>query len=798
MEQYKKMSSTDKPVKVNPYNTRSKAMKSKSVEKKGSINNSIKSSVSQSVIKRNHKKEENYKVIESSDDDDDDDADDDENNNDSESDFKTDSDEDYTSEEEDKYSKSRKRARNEDLEYKKFLAELFPSKYMKQQIESIEQEYSSDDTGDDDTSITHRKRTQNSVCPPAPVKRRLSYRYHPDDDEFQDGDYERRNKCSTPIRRNNSIIPSNPSKYNISFIIGGPNLENPDEEDDGDYYDEREALYDENYDDTEDDSENNDSDDSDSVEDNVGDILNNIKNEDKDNMVIVNDEIHTTKNTSSELQEILNKQIASSPPPPPIKITNKNKKLETEALDKIKEMFNDLNPEHKELSVIKNLFESIKQKETDHIKRKERQEKKEKVKNTKNLKKLLKERDVMNDLQYFNEKMSLEEQEYTLKELELIKQHSDISKPYRLTLIESNIPSHYKAIAYRKISTLKRMDPGCSEYNKMKNWVDTFMRIPFGKYNNLPITLSNDGVDKCHEFMENAKNILDNAVYGLDDAKLQIMQMIGQWIVNPSAIGTAIAIKGPMGTGKTTLVKEGISKILGREFAFIALGGATDSSFLEGHSYTYEGSTWGKIVDLLIKCKSMNPVIYFDELDKISDTPKGEEIAGILTHLTDTSQNSEFHDKYFSEIDFDLSRCLFIFSYNDESKVNRILLDRMYRIQTKGYEQKQKSIIAHKYLLPKICEQVKFDMSDITISDDTMNYIISNYTDKEDGVRTLKRCLEIIYTKLNLYRLMKPKSNLFESEMSVNVEFPMNVTNHVVDSLIKKNTEKGSWQNMYS
>ena len=81
----------------------------------------------------------------------------------------------------------------------------------------------------------------------------------------------------------------------------------------------------------------------------------------------------------------------------------------------------------------------------------------------------------------------------------------------------------------------------------------------------------------------------------------------------------------------------------------------------------------------------MNPVIYFDELDKISETPKGEEIAGILTHLTDTSQNSQFHDKYFAEINFDLSKCLFIFSYNDESKVNPILKDRMYRIQTKGY-----------------------------------------------------------------------------------------------------------------
>ena len=148
------------------------------------------------------------------------------------------------------------------------------------------------------------------------------------------------------------------------------------------------------------------------------------------------------------------------------------------------------------------------------------------------------------------------------------------------------------------------------------------------------------------KFMEGSKKILDEAVYGLNDAKMQIMQMIGQWITNPDAIGTAIAIKGPPGTGKTTLVKEGISKILNRDFAFIALGGATDSSSLEGHGYTYEGSTWGKIVDILIQTKCMNPVIYFDELDKISDTPKGEEIVGILTHLTDVTQNNQFHDKY--------------------------------------------------------------------------------------------------------------------------------------------------------
>ena len=97
------------------------------------------------------------------------------------------------------------------------------------------------------------------------------------------------------------------------------------------------------------------------------------------------------------------------------------------------------------------------------------------------------------------------------------------------------------------------------------------------------------------------------------------MQIVGQWISNPDSVGNAIAIQGPMVTGKTTLVKEGISKILNRPFAFLALGGATDSSFLEGHSYTYEGSSWGKIVDILLNSKCMNPVIYFYEL-VFSDT----------------------------------------------------------------------------------------------------------------------------------------------------------------------------------
>ena len=467
-----------------------------------------------------------------------------------------------------------------------------------------------------------------------------------------------------------------------------------------------------------------------------------------------------------------------------------------EAYSKVREMINNLSDKDKNNKEMKAIIKDFEEREKKYNKKEKKRTKKIRNTNTEKFQKVIKEKNSLNDAKFFRNKLTIQEQEKVLEEVEELKKHMEIDKPYRLTLIESDIPVNYKSIAFKKINTLKYMDEGGGEYYKIKNWVDTFMQIPFGKYKNIPLTIK-DGVDKCHEFMENSKKTLDDAVYGMDDAKLQIMQMVGQWIANPEAVGSAIAIKGPMGTGKTTLVKDGISKILGREFAFIALGGATDSSFLEGHSYTYEGSSWGKIIDILIQCKSMNPVIYFDELDKVSDTPKGEEINGILTHLTDTTQNTKFHDKYFSELDFDLSRCLFIFSYNDETKVNPILKDRMYRIQTKGYDIKQKTTIAKDYLIPKIREQVKFDAQDIVISDEVIKHIIEKYTESEEGVRNLKRCLEIIYTKLNLYRLMKPESNLFEKDMKVNIEFPLTVTNEIVDKFIKITEDTGSWRNMY-
>lgn len=476
----------------------------------------------------------------------------------------------------------------------------------------------------------------------------------------------------------------------------------------------------------------------------------------------------------------------------------KDVKMERALLEKIEQAYAGLEENETRDSVVFNQLKKFTEEQKEFVKKQSRKvDKKAKDKHLKEFKQLINERRANNEVAYFN-KLEVGEQRIILDRIKEANKHTRLDKPYRFKMLDLEIPEHLKTIALKKMTSFQKMEPGSGEYFKLKNWIDAFMSIPFNMYRNFDISLAKDGQEKCRDFMAKSTEIMDDAVYGLNDAKMQIMQMMGTWITNPNAVGNAVAIKGPPGTGKTTLVKEGISKVLGRPFAFIALGGSTDSSFLEGHGYTYEGSTWGKIVSILMESKCMNPVIYFDELDKVSDTPKGEEIIGILTHLIDTSQNSEFHDKYFSEIKFDLSKCLFIFSYNDESKINPILKDRMYKIETNGYNAKEKAIIARKHLLPAIRKQIDFKEEDLVFTDEVLSYIVQNHTGEEKGVRNLKRCLEVIYTKMNLSRFTDTSTEFFKKGFIGNVEFPYTITNQDVDKLVVKNEHNPYLATLYS
>jgi ATP-dependent Lon protease len=231
-------------------------------------------------------------------------------------------------------------------------------------------------------------------------------------------------------------------------------------------------------------------------------------------------------------------------------------------------------------------------------------------------------------------------------------------------------------------------------------------------------------------------------------------------------------------THNTSLIKEGIAKAMKKPFIFISLGGATDASYLDGHSYTYEGSIYGRIVQGLIDSKCMDPIIYFDELDKVSTTPKGDEIINLLIHMIDPSQNTHFKDKYFYDLDIDLSKVTFIFSFNEPSNVNYILMDRITSIETKYLTTSQKVKIGKDYLLPSIMKDVGLNLDDINISIELIDHLVLKYT-YEGGVRKLKQLLYEIVRRLNQSNLTRTKLNKH------NVEFPYELKLSHLDILLK-------------
>lgn len=370
--------------------------------------------------------------------------------------------------------------------------------------------------------------------------------------------------------------------------------------------------------------------------------------------------------------------------------------------------------------------------------------------------------------------------------------------PYKFKVLELPVADYTKSQIIKKINALGDMPADSGESYKLKNWIDGFFRIPFGKTTPLPVKYS-DGREKCTDFMKQSRDTMNKSIYGMNNAKTQIMQILAQWIVNPNSVGNVIALKGPMGVGKTSFAKNAIAKVLNRPFEFFSLGGASDVSNFVGHSYTYEGSIWGRIADALMHAGTMNPVFYFDELDKISTTPHGEEIVSMMIHMTDRSQNNEFHDRYFSGVDFDLSQCLFVFSLNDIEKVHPILRDRMTIIQCDGYNEKDKTEILKGYVWPQLLDRLRFDSNELTLTDDAIHFMIKEYSMQEKGVRTLIRTVETLMTRLNMLRVSDEES-MKEYPFYMNVSFPLKIDEKVVKTLLcdLNVKEPETWIHMYT
>jgi ATP-dependent Lon protease len=387
--------------------------------------------------------------------------------------------------------------------------------------------------------------------------------------------------------------------------------------------------------------------------------------------------------------------------------------------------------------------------------------------------------------------------------LDIMKRMSTLSMtegevPHKFKVLELPVSDYVKSTVIKKISAVEEMGPESGEAYKLRTWIDAFLRVPFGKTVPLPVKIE-DGRQKCTEFMLEARTSMDKSIYGMVPAKTQIMQILAQLLVNPNSVGNVIALQGPMGVGKTSLARNAIANVMKRPFEFFSLGGASDIANFVGHSYTYEGSMWGRIADSIMHAGAMNPVLYFDELDKVSTTPHGEEVVNMMIHLTDRSQNSQFHDRYFSGVDFDLSQCLFVFSFNDIEKVHPILRDRMSVIHCGGYNETDKKAILKDYIWPQLLERLKFKQEEIVLTDEAIKFLISEYSGEEKGVRTLIRTVETMMTRLNMLRIVDDES-MKQYVFFVEYTSPFVITEPVLQKLLtdlnKKDPEH--WRSMYN
>jgi len=377
---------------------------------------------------------------------------------------------------------------------------------------------------------------------------------------------------------------------------------------------------------------------------------------------------------------------------------------------------------------------------------------------------------------FFN-KLDNEKKEEIYKIEKEIDEYKSFKEPLRFKFLSLNTTIENKIAILRKYEEFMKLNPFSSEYSKLGKWISTISQVPLGTYKKI-----NEG-NNIPKFLKNIKINLDKVIYGHDETKEQIIRILAQFISNPDAKGYVIGIQGSMGVGKTKFIKDGIAKVIGFPLAFIALGGISDSHYLKGHSYTYEGSTYGKIVEELIKTKVMNPIFFFDELDKVSNDRHGDEIINTLIHITDATQNERFTDKYLEELDIDLSKSIFFFTFNDIKNVNPILRDRMIIINVDKYSREDKFKLTKHSLLEVIYKSFNFKEDDVEMSDEMIYYIIDKTTE-EDGVRNLQRNINNIYSYINMNRYLTIDGKT--------IKFPFKIDKNYIDKYIimKRDNDK--------
>jgi ATP-dependent Lon protease len=318
-------------------------------------------------------------------------------------------------------------------------------------------------------------------------------------------------------------------------------------------------------------------------------------------------------------------------------------------------------------------------------------------------------------------------------------------------LAKKSMPDEAREKTYKELKKLKSMSPMSAEAAVVRNYVDWMINLPWNEY-----TVDDNSVNR-------ARDILEEHHYGMKEVKDRIVEYLAvRSLLKEESKGTILCLAGPPGVGKTSIAKS-LAESLGRKFQRISLGGVRDESEIRGHRRTYVGAMPGKIVNALKKAGSSNPVILLDEIDKMTSDMRGDPASAMLEVL-DPEQNKNFGDHYI-EVEYDLSKVMFIMTANDLGRIPGPLRDRMEIIHVSGYTPTEKLQIGKRYLLKKALETNGLEDYEVAMNDTTMIDVIRGYT-RESGVREFERLLNTITRKI--------ATDVVQKEIEIGKKFSVN------------------------
>lgn len=373
-------------------------------------------------------------------------------------------------------------------------------------------------------------------------------------------------------------------------------------------------------------------------------------------------------------------------------------------------------------------------------------------------------------------------------ERELSSYCQENTKPIKYQILSSMSSMETKMVMMDKLHKLELYDKSSTEYTYELSTLNLLLRVPWGKYQQLPIT-TNDQPEVIEKYLSDAMTFLEGVTFGQNQAKQKLMLEISRYLKNPDSSGFILGIKGPPGSGKTTLASLGLAKILNRPFARIDLGGAKHSDILFGTRKVFDRSDIGGLIKVLIEKQCMNPIIFFDELDKVSVSEYGQELLHALNDLTDPMRNMSITDQYL-DMAFDYSRAIIVFAYNYSDQIPETLKSRIHEIEIEPYSITDKIAMVHRFFLNASCQKIKMDPTQISITDGAIKVIIDNYTDHEEGVRELARRIDELVLKIHWLKLTHETKNhtlmdCYSGKMgSIKLKTPCVVTQNLVHLLL--------------